>query len=276
MTDLLKDPRHFQIVALSALLTVGIFKLDFDISAINALLIVVAACAMQCLGQHIDCTRLDLRSPLISSLSLCLLLRTDTALLAVTAAALAIGSKFVLRVDGRHYFNPTAFALVVMATFFDGVWISPGQWGHGAFLGLGVAALGLLVLTRAARLDVSMAFLLSFAAIAFARAAWLGDPWTIPAHQMNNGALLLFTFFMISDPRTTPDARAHRITFGVLVAIGAAYITFALYRPSGPLFALVAAALLVPLFNRLNRTSGQASAARDTRACSIPQPLSGI
>ena len=38
-----------------------------------------------------------------------------------------------------------------------------------------------------------------------ARAFWLGDPLAIPLHQMQSGSLLIFAFFMISDPRTTPD-----------------------------------------------------------------------
>ena len=38
--------------------------------------------------------------------------------------------------------------------------------------------------------------------------------------QLQSGALLLFTFFMISDPKTTPDSRVGRILFGVLVAAG--------------------------------------------------------
>jgi Na+-translocating ferredoxin:NAD+ oxidoreductase RnfD subunit len=63
-----------------------------------------------------------------------------------------------------------------------------------------------MVIHRAMRSDVSYAFILTFAAILFARALWLGDPWTIPLKQLQSRALLLFTFFMISDPKTTPDS----------------------------------------------------------------------
>ena len=41
-------------------------------------------------------------------------------------------------------------------------------------------------------------------ALVFGRSLWLGEPMSIPLHRLQNGALLLFTFFMISDPRTTP------------------------------------------------------------------------
>jgi hypothetical protein len=49
---------------------------------------------------------------------------------------------------------------------------------------------------------------------------------TIPIHRLQNGALLLFRFFMISDPKTTPDSRTGRILFALLVAVGAAFVQF--------------------------------------------------
>jgi Na+-translocating ferredoxin:NAD+ oxidoreductase RnfD subunit len=62
---------------------------------------------------------------------------------------------------------------------------------------------------------------------------------------------MLFTFFMISDPKTTPNARVARFAFGALVAAGAAFVAFVLFRPSGPVWSLVALSPLVPLLDRL-------------------------
>src|SRR5262249_5430569 len=73
----------------------------------------------------------------------------------------------------------------------------------------------------------------------------------VPLHQLESGALLLFAFFMISDPRTTPDARRMRIPFGALVACGAAFVPFVLYRTNGLLWALALASPLVPILDRL-------------------------
>ena len=50
------------------------------------------------------------------------------------------------------------------------------------------------------------------------RALWLGDPLSIPLHQLQNGALLIFAFFMISDPKTTPNTARWPNRFGALVA----------------------------------------------------------
>jgi Na+-translocating ferredoxin:NAD+ oxidoreductase RnfD subunit len=73
----------------------------------------------------------------------------------------------------------------------------------------------------------------------------------IPLHQVESGAFLIFTFFMISDPRTTPDSRAGRILFALLVALGAGYVHFVLYRPNGLLLSLFFLAPAVPLIDRL-------------------------
>jgi hypothetical protein len=61
---------------------------------------------------------------------------------------------------------------------------------------------------------------------------------TIPIHRLQNGALLIFAFFMISDPRTTPDRAAGRVLFALLVALGAAFVQFRLFRTNGLLWSL--------------------------------------
>jgi hypothetical protein len=182
-------------------------------------------------------------SALISGLSLCLLLRTPHLLVMIAAAALAIASKFVLRAGDRHLWNPTNLAIVVMLGLGLG-WVSPGQWGSAAYFGLLVAGAGSFVVTRAARLDVTAAFFGWWATLLFGRALWLGDPLAIPVRQLRSGALLVFAFYMISDPKTTPRTRAGRVAFAGLVAAGAFVIQFVLYRQDGLLIALAVAAPL--------------------------------
>ena len=131
------------------------------------------------------------------------------------------------------------------------VWVSPAQWGSAAFFGFLLACAGTLVVTRAARLDVTAAFLACWAALLFGRSLWLGEPLAIPLHRLQGGGLLLFAFFMISDPKTTPDSRSARILFGALVAAGAAYVQFRLFRPNGPLWSLAFFSLLTPVLDLL-------------------------
>jgi enediyne biosynthesis protein E5 len=245
------DPRLYQIATLGGLLVYGVVALDLEIHPVTAVTIVATALVTQRVGARLAGRSPELASALISALSLCLLLRTDAPALGALAAALAIGSKFVLRVGGKHVFNPTNLALVVLLAATGQVWVSPGQWGSGAVFAFLLAAAGGVVVNRAARADVSGMFLAAHAALVLGRAAWLGDPLAIPWHRLQNGALVLFAFFMISDPRTTPDSRAGRILFALLVAVGAHVVQFRLFWTNPLLWSLAACSLVVPLLDRL-------------------------
>jgi enediyne biosynthesis protein E5 len=248
----LRDPRLYQIACLGGLLLFGVLRLDLEVRATHAAVILLTVLVTQYAGTRLGAVpRFDPRSALISGLSLCLLLRTNVPLLAALTAAVAIGSKFVLRIRGKHVFNPTNFALVAMIALTGQVWVSPGQWGNGVFFGFLLACAGGLVVNRASRSDVTYAFIGFYAALLLGRAWWLGDPLVVPLHRLENGALVLFTFFMISDPRTTPDSRAGRVLFAFLVALGAWFIQFRLFRTNGLLWSLALWSLAVPLIDRL-------------------------
>lgn len=277
------DPRLYQIAVLSGLLIYGLGWLHFDITPDRAALLLCTALLTQ-----FACTRLwglprfDPRSALISGLSLCLLLRTNSAALAVLGAVITIAGKFVVKWKGKHLFNPTNFGLVFLMLVGAPVWVSPGQWGNVAYFGFLMACLGGLVVNRAARSDVTYAFLVSFAAMQFGRAAWAMQRWGVPLHRLESGALLLFAFFMISDPKTTPNSRAGRILFACLVTALAGFIQFGLYRTNGILWSLAIVSTAVPLIDRLMpgpryewnrvRTNPQPKGAPDEALSSLLKP----
>ena len=245
------DPRLYQIGALTLLLLYGLTALDFDTTFFRAAVVIGAAIGAQWLCSRIWSIRFDPRSAAISGLSLALLLRSNSILPLFAAAAIAVSSKFAIRWRGKHIFNPTNIAIVALMIATPRVWVSPGQWGNVAFFGFLIVCLGGLVVNRASRSDVTYAFMAAWAAVLIGRSLWLGEPMTIPLHRMENGALLLFTFFMISDPKTTPDSRAGRILFAVLVALGARYVQFMLFHTNAILWSLAACSLLVPLIDVL-------------------------
>lgn len=250
-----RDPRHYQMTAQALLYLGGVAWLDFEVPLARAVLTLSTT-----IGTQWACTvianqlgakqRFEWRSALISGTGLCLLLRTDSLLFVIATAALAIASKFLFRVRGKHVFNPTCFALAVMMLLTPHVWLSPGQWGQATLFAFAIAGLGSLIVTRAARADTVFAFLGAWGGIVFGRAAWLGQPWITPLHMISNGAILLFAFFMISDPRTTPDTRLGRVIFATVVAIGAGIVQFVFFRTNGPLWSLAACAIVVPLLDR--------------------------
>jgi Na+-transporting NADH:ubiquinone oxidoreductase subunit NqrB len=249
------DPRLYQIGTLAVLLVYGMGWLEFDITPVRAALILATA-----LGTQKICDRLSgspapfastARSALISGLSLCLLLRTNHAVLACLAAVVTIAGKFLIRIRGKHVFNPTNGGIVAMLLLTGQVWVSPGQWGTVASFAFLMACAGMLVVARAARSDVTLAFIACYGALVVGRSIHLGEPLTIPIHRLESGAFLLFSFFMISDPKTTPDSRAGRILFAALVAATAWYIQFRLFRTNGLLWSLAAWSMAVPILDRL-------------------------
>src|SRR5262249_15912293 len=116
-----RDPRDFQIASLAGLLAYGLAALRFDLSPAVAALPRAAAVATQFAFPGIcRLPEFEPRSALISGLSLCLVLRTNQPRLAALAAVLAVASKFLLRSRGKHIFNPTNVAIVLLLLFSDG------------------------------------------------------------------------------------------------------------------------------------------------------------
>jgi Na+-transporting NADH:ubiquinone oxidoreductase subunit NqrB len=247
-----RDPRPYQIAVLSGLLVYGFFGLRFDVTLAQIAVTLGAALVAQAAWTRLArLPRFDPASALISALSLCLLLRTSSLAVAALASILAVSSKFAVRWRDKHVFNPSNLALVALLLLPVRAWVSPGQWGSLATFAFLLACAGGLVVHRALRSDVTYAFLGTYALLLAWRTLTLGDPWTIPLYQMESGALVLFAFFMISDPRTTPDSRLGRVLFGAGVAALAFYVTFRLFRTNGLLWALAALSPTVPLLDRL-------------------------
>jgi len=201
LDSLLADPRNYQISVLSSLILLGLFHYGFHLPWWHVVGCVGATLTTQAVADKFIKRPFDPRSPLISALSLTLLLRTGSVTLSVAAGIIAIASKYLIRWRGKHIFNPANFGLVIVSLLFGAAWISPGQWGQATLFALLLLALGGVVTGKAKRWDVSIALLGFYASLVFGRALWLGDPLAIPIHQMQSGALLIFAFFMISDPK---------------------------------------------------------------------------
>jgi Na+-transporting NADH:ubiquinone oxidoreductase subunit NqrB len=247
----LPDARYFQIAALAALLLINFSLIDFGARPLPSAIAIAASLLTQLICARLSGTPIDLRSPMITGLSLSLLLRADALWLYAAAAIIGIGSKFLLRTDGKHIFNPAGFAIVVLLLTSHGVWISPGQWGTEIWFATLTAFFAILVLSAARRVDIAIFFFASHAVLLLARALWLGDPLAIPLHQLQSGSLLIFTFFMISDPRTSPDSMLGRLLFAFAVAFSAHYMAFFMQMRPALYFALILLSPATLLIDRL-------------------------
>ena len=219
------DPRYFQILALLSLTVIQITQSDFSPDLfvfpviLGAILVSHYLSEMYVKGKLVSPFLSDYRSVFISAFSLFLLLRANEIWVYALAAFICVFGKVVFRTPEGHIFNPANLAIVLLLLGLPQyVWISPGQWGHSGWLAGLMICLAALVLSGARQLDTAFLFFASFGGMVLARALWLGDELAIPFHSLQNGALLIFTFFMITDPKTTPGTFRGRLVFAIGVA----------------------------------------------------------
>jgi Na+-transporting NADH:ubiquinone oxidoreductase subunit NqrB len=246
------DARLYQIVFLATLLTTGVLLRDFTLRPEQMVLTFAAGLATQALCIRVlGLKRVGYLSAAITCFGLSILLRSDTSWVHPLAAVIAIGSKFVLRLNGKHLYNPANLGVMAAMLLLPGAWISPGQWGTDLAMAGWFVALGALVTQRARRWDISWMFLTAFLGMIALRVLWLGQSSGVFVHQLGNGALLLFAFFMISDPMTIPDRRSMRLMYALIVALGAFAWQYVLFKPNALVWALFLCTPLVPLLGWL-------------------------
>lgn len=155
------------------------------------------------------------------------------------AVVLSLLSKYLIRVRGRHVFNPSNVALVATLLVIGPAHVFPqylwwGPLGTGLTLALVVIVLGAIsVLRKVHKVTMAVTFLLVFAALVAVFAAagqsfvatWHNGPISGSAYWTYiclSPELLIFVFFMMSDPRTSPRSRNGQIAYGVGTAVVAA------------------------------------------------------
>ncbi|HPF78155.1 MAG TPA: RnfABCDGE type electron transport complex subunit D [Alphaproteobacteria bacterium] len=250
-SDFFKDARHFQIATLGSLLLLLLFWSDFAPRVEVIALTVASTILTQFLFfKFLKIPSNDYRSPFITSLSLCLLFKTNILWIYPLAGAVAMATKFLIRWDNKHVFNPANAAIVLGLILLPShVWVSPGQWGSAVWLGFALISFATLVLNKAGRADIALFFLGSWFLLLFGRAIWLGDPMAIPFHNAQSGALLIFAFFMISDPMTTPNNRWGRLIFAFIVAALAFIFQYGFQIRESIFYALFLVCMTTPLID---------------------------
>ena len=247
------DVRYFQMGFQVILLSYGLMYLHWDAEWFNYFLYISSALLIQLAIEYFTNKKYDSwKSALISAFSLCLLLKTNNWYICLLASSLSIVSKYIFRFNGKHLFNPSAFGIITTVYLTGKAWLSTGQWGSGLILLLGVSVLGFIVVTKVQKLDITLAFLLTFVGLLFARQVlYLHWPLDFFIQSITTGSLLLFSFFMISDPKTAPNHPIAGIIWAVLIASVAFYLSAFKWMYNTPILVLVLSAPLVPLLDKL-------------------------
>jgi Na+-transporting NADH:ubiquinone oxidoreductase subunit NqrB len=253
--NLLNDARHYQIIFLSSFLIFGVAVLSWQANFINYLVIVSIALSTQLVANYLfNLHYSNLKSALITSLGLCILLKTNNSMAAAFAAFVAIASKFIITYQGKHIFNPANIGVVITVLLSQHAWISPGQWGSHAYILFAVGTLGFIVSSKAKSIDVALAFIITLIGLQYIRTVlYLGWPTDHWVQQFNSGSLLLFTFFMITDPATVPNNKWVRLAWAMAVAVLAFYLSNFMFIPTAPIYALFILGFTTPALNYLSQ-----------------------
>lgn len=246
------DGRHFQIVSQLLFLFIGIAWLGWTHQVWSFVLAGLGCLTVQLLFIRYGFAEgHSIKSAMVTTMGLSLLLKANHPALFFFAGALAIAQKFAFRHRGNHLWNPANFGIVVCVLLSNEAWISPGQWGTAPLLLFIICTAGLGVLSRVKRLEVGLVFILTLAVLEYFRTVvYLGWEWQVWLHKLSSGSIWLFAFFMITDPMTTPTARSVRVLWTMVVAALTFWWANFHFVPTAAMWVLFFTTPLVPFINR--------------------------
>jgi Na+-transporting NADH:ubiquinone oxidoreductase subunit NqrB len=271
---LFQDARNYQILFLALFLIVGISTRDWSLRP-EVIATAIATCFLVQWGLSVQGLIFELifrpestrqtsteltpqppqlfnwRSPLITALGLSILLRVDHWQTMALAATVAIASKFWLRFEGKHFFNPSNIGIIAVLWFAPDAWVSPGQWGEDMWYALMFLGAGGIVLKKVGRFDTTATFLGTYALLEAGRNVWLGWTWDVWLHRLSSGSLLMFSLFMITDPRSIPNARSGRLVFAAAIALLTYILRNHFYLSTAVFWALFILSPLTLLLDRI-------------------------
>lgn len=192
-----------------------------------------------------------LASAYISGISVGILVRSPFLWPFVLCSLLTIMSKYVLRVKGRHLWNPSNFGVCVLF-FMAPFAVAPLsiQWGNNVWPMLIIWVLGSVTLYRLKRFHICAAYVASFFVFAFARTQLTGDAFLTEIAPITGPMYQLFVFFMITDPKTTVRSKRGEVAVAVAVAFVEMLLRLgeSVYAPFYALFLVGPAALLIEMW----------------------------
>ena len=193
---------------------------------------------------------LNLASAYITGISVGILVRSPAYWPFLLCSVISIMSKYVLRVKGRHIWNPSNFGIAVLLFLApETMAVLSIQWGNNLLPIAVIWVLGSIIIWRARRFHICATYVVSFF-FAFLRSWITGHPWQAEVAPITGPMYQLFVFFMITDPKTTVRSRMAQC----VVAFVVAFVEFLLrlnqvvYAPIYALFLVGPAANLIEIW----------------------------
>lgn len=193
----------------------------------------------------------DLSSAYISGISVGILIRSPYLWAFAFCSIISIASKYVLRYKGRHIWNPSNFGVVMMLFMVpQSVAVLSIQWGNNMWAMLLIWIVGSISIYRLRRFHICATYVISFMVFALFRSWVTGDPLLAEISPITGPMYQLFTFFMITDPKTTVSSKKGQYLVVVMIAFVEMIFRFyeAVYAPFYALFIVGPIAMVIELW----------------------------
>jgi enediyne biosynthesis protein E5 len=246
------DNRYIAPAFITCILLAGHLSFGILESYQKTLLAIVTSIALELvLGRIFFQKWLHPASAYITGISVGILVRSPAFWPYALCSAISITSKYVLRVKGRHIWNPSNFGISVMLFLAaETVATLSIQWGNYLLPMLLIWALGSVIIWRLRRFHITGIYVASFVAFAFLRSWMTGSPWQSEIAPITGPMYQLFIFFMITDPKTTVRSRRGQCVVVFLVALLETVLRLyqIVYAPFYALFVVGPTAMLVEVW----------------------------
>jgi len=199
----------------------------------------------------------NLASAYITGISVGILVRSPAFWPYAVCAVVSIMSKYVLRVKGRHIWNPSNFGISVLLFLAPETVASLSiQWGNYLLPMVVIWVLGSIIIWRVRRFHITGTYVACFIVFAFLRSYITGSPWQSEIAPLTGPMYQLFIFFMITDPKTTVRSKFWQCVVVALVALVEMILRLSqvVYAPFYALFLVGPAALLIEMLFDSRRT----------------------
>jgi len=190
-------------------------------------------------------------SAYITGISVGILIRSPAVWPYALCSAISIMSKYVLRVKGRHIWNPSNFGICAMLFLAgDTVASLSIQWGNYLAPMIVIWLLGSLIIWRLRRFHITGTYVVAFILLALFRSWVTGSPWQSEIAPITGPMYQLFIFFMITDPKTTVRSKFGQCVVVVIVALVETILRLyqSVYAPYYALFIVGPTALLIEMW----------------------------
>jgi Na+-translocating ferredoxin:NAD+ oxidoreductase RnfD subunit len=197
-------------------------------------------------------------SAYITGISVGILVRSPAFWPYALCSVISIMSKYVLRIKGRHIWNPSNFGISALLFLVPGAVASLSiQWGNYLLPMLVIWALGSVIIWRLRRFHITGVYVASFIAFALLRSLITGSPWPSEIAPITGPMYQLFIFFMITDPKTTVRSKTGQCVVVFLVALLEMVLRLrqVVYAPFYALFIVGPTAMLIEIWMDSRRAS---------------------